>query len=96
MASMTPYQRERSLEDMRWLARHAAAAVACDDPTIVRDVLDWLLELLTPRGVPAAAIIDSCYYLSDSIDQDAPAAAQVLCAEANLAADQVGVAPGEF
>jgi methanogenic corrinoid protein MtbC1 len=95
MASMTILQRDRSLEDLRWLARHAAAAVACDDPTIVRSVLDWLLELLTPRGVPATAIIDSCYYLSDSIDQDAPAAAEVLCAEANLAADQIGVAPGE-
>ena len=89
MDSMTRYQRQRSLEDMRWLARHAAAAVACDDVTIVRDLLAWLLALLTPKGVPATAIVDSCRYLADSIEQNAPRAAAVLRSEADLASEQV-------
>ena len=90
MSTMKPHQRDRSLEDLRWLARHAAAAVACADPTIVRCLLSWLLDLLTPRGVPAMAVIDSCYYLAESIEQDAPNAAAVLRTEGDLAVDQLG------
>jgi methanogenic corrinoid protein MtbC1 len=95
MNSMTRSQRQRSLEDLRWLARHAAAAVACDDPTIVRNLLSWLLNLLTPKGVPATAIVDSCRYLADSIDQNAPRAAAVLRSEADLAAEQLRAASHE-
>ena len=85
MARMTPFQQARTREDLRWLARHAAAAVACDDPTILRDLLDWLLALLTPRGVPAAAVVDSCAFLADAVEPDAPRAAAVLRAEAGAA-----------
>ena len=87
MERMTPFQQARTKEDLRWLARHAAAAVACDDATILRDLLDWLLALLTPRGVPAAAVIDSCAFLADAdaVEPDAPLAAAVLRAEAEAA-----------
>jgi hypothetical protein len=83
--TMTSVQRERTFEDFGWLARHAAAAVACDDPTIVRDVLGWLLRLLTPRGVPAEAIIDSCDYLAGAVTDEAPRAAGILRDEADRA-----------
>ncbi|HZG95523.1 MAG TPA: B12-binding domain-containing protein [Mycobacteriales bacterium] len=85
LSSMTSVQRDRTFEDFGWLARHAAAAVACDDPTIVRDVLSWLLGLLTPRGVPAEAIIDSCDYLAGAVTDDAPRAAGILRDEASRA-----------
>lgn len=85
MRDMSPFQRDRSLEDLRWIARHAAAAVACDDPTIVRDVLTWLLELLTPRGVPVEIVLDSVRYLADSVEPEAPVAASVLREEARSA-----------
>ena len=85
MRDMTPFQRARSLEDLEWIARHAAAAVACDDPTIVRELLAWLLGLLRPRGVPAAAVIESCHYLADAVEPDAPQAAVLLRAEADAA-----------
>lgn len=85
MRSMTPFQRARTLEDLGWLARHAAAAVACDDPTVLSEVLEWLLALLTPRGVPAGAVLDSCYYLADAVEPDAPLAAAVLRLEADTA-----------
>ncbi|MDF2968105.1 MAG: hypothetical protein K0Q93_1883 [Nocardioidaceae bacterium] len=88
MRGLRPYQRERSLEDLGWLARHAAAAVACDDPTIVRQLLDWLVGLLTPRGVPAAAVLESGFYLADSIEADAPTAAEMLRGEASSALDE--------
>jgi methanogenic corrinoid protein MtbC1 len=90
MRGMRPYQRERSLEDLGWLARHAAAGVACDDPTIVRQLLDWLVGLLTPRGVPVDAVLESSFYLADSIEADAPTAAEMLRGEAASALDQQG------
>lgn len=82
MRSMTASQRDQALQDFGWLARFAAASVACDDPTIVRQVLAWLLALLVPRGVPAEAIVDSCSYLADVVEDVAPAAAHTLRREA--------------
>lgn len=90
MRAMTQYQRERTLEDLGWLARHAAAAVACDDPTIVAQLVDWLLELLVPRGVPGAAIIDAGYFLADAVESEAPVAASFLRQEADRAHQRVG------
>jgi methanogenic corrinoid protein MtbC1 len=85
MRSMTGYQRDQARQDLGWLARFTAASVACDDPTIVRDLLSWQLALLVPLGVPAAAIIDSCSYLADAIDEQAPTAASILRREAQRA-----------
>jgi hypothetical protein len=70
------------------LARHAAAAVACDDPTIIRQLLDWLVGLLTPRGVPVAAVLESGFYLADSIEADAPTAAEMLRGEVSSALNE--------
>ena len=78
MRQMTDFQRARSLEDLGWLARHAAAAVACDDGTVVAELLSWLLALLTPRGVPAEPVIDSCEFLADAVEPEAPLAAALL------------------
>ncbi|HEU0130311.1 MAG TPA: B12-binding domain-containing protein [Mycobacteriales bacterium] len=83
LRTMTPYQRHRTLEDLGWLARHAAAALACDDPTILRDLIEWLLALLSPRGVPAAAVIDSCYFLADAVEPESPHGADLLRGEAD-------------
>jgi methanogenic corrinoid protein MtbC1 len=85
MRDMSPFQRDRSLEDLRWIARHAAAAVACDDPTIVRDIVTWLIELLIPRGVPVKTVLDSVRYLADSVESEAPVAASLLRQEAHSA-----------
>ncbi len=85
LRGMTELQSARTLEDLRWIARHTAAALACDDPTIVRDLIGWLLALLTPRGVPPEAVLDSCHYLADSVEGEAPGGAALLRAEADAA-----------
>lgn len=85
MGSMTSSQRDLSITDLEWLARHAAASVACDDPAIVGELLAWRFELLVPRKVPAAELIDSCYYLADAIEPEAPLAAGILRQEADHA-----------
>ena len=86
MRTMSEYQRDHTLSDLQWLTRHAAAAVACDDPTIVADLLAWLLALLTPRGVPPTVLTDGCQFLADVLEPDAPHAASVLRREAARAA----------
>jgi methanogenic corrinoid protein MtbC1 len=85
MQTMSDYRRRATLDDLAWLARHAAAAVATSDPRILHELLDWLVALLTPRGVPAAAVIDSCYYLADAVEPTAPLAAGLLRTEADAA-----------
>jgi hypothetical protein len=90
MRSMSPFQRDQSLQDLRWLARYSAASVVCDDPAIVRELINWLLAMLVPRGVPATAIIDSCSYLADAVSHEAPAAAEVLQQQAARARAEVG------
>ena len=80
--SMSSAQEEQTVADLAWMARHAANAVVVDDPTIVGHLFDWLLRLLTPRGVPATAVLDSARYLAEAVQPVAPLAAQVLQEEA--------------
>jgi hypothetical protein len=82
MRSMTPYQVEETMRDFAWMARHAANAVLLDDPTIVGDLLRWLLDLLEPRGVPGGVVLDSALYLANAVNPVAPRAATVLRGEA--------------
>jgi hypothetical protein len=90
MRGMRPYQRERSLEDLGWLARHAAAAVACDDPTIIRQLLDWLVGLLTPRGVPGCRRSGEWLLSRRQHRGDAPTAAEMLRGEVSSALNEQG------
>lgn len=75
---MTDWQGRRTLEDLRWLARHAAAAVACADDTVLTDLVQWLHELLIAREIPATTIGDSLLFLADSVEPNAPLGAAVL------------------
>lgn len=82
MHSLSPYEHSLFLQDLEWLARYTAASVACDDPTILRDLLTWMREARVPIGVPPDAVIDSCSYLADAVEPDAPAGAATLRGEA--------------
>lgn len=79
------YARQRTVEDLRLLCRYAAAAIACDDPTVLREMLAWLVELLAPRAVPAAVVLDGCGHLADAVEAETPSGARLLRAEAELA-----------
>ena len=91
MQRLNSRHEQRMLEDLEWMARHAAAAVLCDDETIVQDSFEWLLTLLTPQGVPGRVVLDSALYLADAVDGLAPRAAELLNSQA-LAA-QVATSP---
>lgn len=65
-------------KELRWIAQHTAAAVLCDDPTVVADVLRWLLAMKEARGLPGAAVLDGACCLADVIEAAAPRAAAIL------------------
>lgn len=76
--AMDDRQRRHSLDDLRWLARHAAAAHACDDPAVLDDLLGWLDPLLRERGVPAAVLPDGARFLADALEPGTPSVADLL------------------
>lgn len=80
---LSDWQRRHSLADLRWLARHAAAALACDDPTVLGDLLAWLVPLLGGRGLPARVLPDGMRYLAESLEAETPAVAALLVAGAD-------------
>jgi methanogenic corrinoid protein MtbC1 len=80
--SMSPVQVQRSLEDLRWITRHAAAAHAVDDVGVLAELLTWLDALLTARGVPATVLPDSCRYLADALEPQVPSVADLVRAAA--------------
>ena len=89
MARMDERQRTESQKDLRWIARYTAAALACDDPTVVAELLDWLLALLVPRGVPAGPVVDSAGYLADAVEAEAPNGAALLRQEVVAAHERI-------
>ena len=89
MARMDERQRTESQKDLRWIARYTAAALACDDPSVVAGLLDWLLALLVPRGVPAAPVVDSALYLADAVESEAPRGAALLRQEVAAAHERI-------
>ena len=78
VARMSDRQRQKSLEDLRWITRHAAAALACDDESVLHDLLQWLDGLLTRRGVPAQVLPDGTAYLADVLEADTPQVAALV------------------
>lgn len=82
---MSEAQEEQALTDLSWLARHAANAVACDEPTIVGEVLHWLVRLSRPRGTPATAVLDAARYLAETVEPVAPVASRILHQQADEA-----------
>ena len=84
--AMNDRQRRHSVDDLRWLARHAAAALACDDPTVLDDLLAWLDPLLRDRGVPATVLPDGARFLADALEPRTAAVADLL----RGAADRLG------
>jgi methanogenic corrinoid protein MtbC1 len=81
----TADQHEQAVRAVRWLARSTAASIACDDPTILRDALAWLLTLSVARGIPTTPVIDSCFHLAEAVETDMPAASHCLRHEAQRA-----------
>ena len=77
LAQMTLWQQERTREDLRWMAKFAAAAVLSSDPTVMDELLAWLTRLLGDR-VPPTVIATSAHLLADTVEPFAPQGASVL------------------
>ncbi|HVF04705.1 MAG TPA: cobalamin-dependent protein [Frankiaceae bacterium] len=83
LASALPGGDDRALDDLRSLARHAAAAVACDDAGVLDEWLRWLLPQRAGRD--ARALLDGCAALGRAVAAEAPHGADLLRAAAGRA-----------
>lgn len=79
---MDERQRAAAVDGPRWISRHGAAALACDDVRVLDDLLGWLDGLLRDRGVPARALPDSARYLADALGAETPAVASLVAPSA--------------
>ncbi len=57
MAGYSVRQRQRTVEDLAYMVRFAAAALYVDDDAVFVEFLAWLIELLRVRGVPREAVV---------------------------------------
>ena len=78
MAGLSEHQRTQVKDDLRSLARHAAAAVACNDHSLLADQVAWLGELWTARGVARQLLTDGLLHLADAVEFIAPIGAGAL------------------
>lgn len=77
LATMRPAQRERTREDLRWMARYTGAAVLTGDPCVLDDYLGWLLALLSGR-VPVDVLATSAHVVADTVEPFAATGARLL------------------
>ncbi|WP_183099050.1 cobalamin B12-binding domain-containing protein [Nocardioides pelophilus] len=82
-------------KELRWIAQHLAAAIACDDASVVADVLDWLIALHAARGLPAAPVLEGARHLADAIGARAPRGEALLRQEVETAHDRITVVVGD-
>ncbi|MEH0826233.1 MULTISPECIES: cobalamin B12-binding domain-containing protein [unclassified Micromonospora] len=52
----TPAQLDSTVSDLGYIVDFLAAALYVDDSSLFTDFVGWLVEILTSRGVPAAAV----------------------------------------
>ncbi|WP_200215146.1 cobalamin B12-binding domain-containing protein [Micromonospora coerulea] len=52
----TPAQLDSTVSDLGYILDFLAAALYVDDATLFTDFVEWLVAILTSRGVPAAAV----------------------------------------
>ncbi len=78
LAGMPEAVRDATLDDLRWVARFSAAAVACHDRHIVDDLLAWLLPLLERHDVDREVVISALRLLADRLAFEAPLTGELL------------------
>ncbi|GAA2128733.1 hypothetical protein GCM10009843_29530 [Nocardioides bigeumensis] len=89
-------QRHDALEALDWVARHAAAAVACDDASVLGDLVESQVRAAGKQGEDLRAIRDVYDALADALTAAAPCAADMLRSiGARLARAQAGQGPGD-
>ena len=70
--------RRRWEADQRWTCRHLAVALACEDPSVVSDLLAWACEMRRARGQSTSAVLRSALCLAAAIEDRAPVGADLL------------------
>jgi methanogenic corrinoid protein MtbC1 len=76
--SLTARQAQDRLEDYQWLMRYAAAAVACNDTSVVEDMLSRWTRSIARQGFDPHWVAAACEHLAAVVCSVAPASADML------------------
>lgn len=71
-------QQGAALDELREVTRTAAAALACDDPTVLDELVSWLGPLMQRDEVPAHVLPDGLGYLAEALEAETPAVAALV------------------
>jgi MerR family transcriptional regulator, light-induced transcriptional regulator len=66
-----------AVQDLRWIARHAAAALLVDDVALLDEAVAWVRHRPGP-GAGEHLVPDACSYLADVLEPEAPRAADLV------------------
>lgn len=78
MGSYDERQQTRTREDLAYILMFLEVSVALSDPGLFTEFVDWLLDVLVTRGVPAKALVVALEHYLDLLAERAPTAAEYL------------------
>ncbi|NJP35535.1 cobalamin B12-binding domain-containing protein [Micromonospora thermarum] len=73
----TPAQLDSTVSDLGYIVDFLAAALYVDDDTLFTEFVDWLVDILANRGVPAPAVGLTLTHYAEAL-RDSPRAARLL------------------
>jgi len=69
---------KQTMEAFDWISRHVAAAIACNDPSIVGDLLASQVTSATRQGISIKSVVDVHLALAEALRTTAPRACALL------------------
>ena len=84
MAAYSPWQLKKAREDLDYIVRFVEAALLTGDDTVVVEFMDWLVPLLSARGVPPSAVRLGIRSLGRCLPREQESAARLLEMAASL------------
>lgn len=84
MGAYSPWQLKKAEEDLEYIVRFVEAALLTADDTVVIEFMDWLVPLLSARGVPPNAVLLGIESLRRCLPREHVSAARLLGVAADL------------
>lgn len=84
MAAYSPWQLQKTREDLDYIVRFVEAALLTADDTVVIEFVSWLVPLLSARGVPPNVVLLGIKCLRSCLPREHESAARLLEMAAGL------------
>jgi methylmalonyl-CoA mutase cobalamin-binding subunit len=84
MGAYSPWQLQKTREDLDYVVRFVEAALLTGDDTVVIEFMEWLVPLLRARGVPSSAVVLGIRSVGRCLRPQHVSAARLLALAADL------------